>query len=284
MSNTLKDFPLKKILDRFYREYDFDERVAHDPIMFPRQYKKNADREVAGFIAACFAYGRVGLFRSVVENLLGKMGSSPHDFLIDFEPKKQGRVFKGIKYRFNENEDIICLFFVLHEILKRYSTVEKAFMKSFRSDDETIEDGLTGLVTELLQVDTAAVYGKNIQPRGLIQFFPSPKNGSACKRLNLFLRWMIRDRDIDFGIWKGVPKDKLIIPLDTHIARISRCLGFTERKTQDWRMAVEITGALKQFDPEDPLKYDFALCHHGISGLCKGDRKRENCRGCVFKC
>jgi uncharacterized protein (TIGR02757 family) len=279
----LKASALKKTLDKFYRDYDFGGRIAHDPIMFPRRYGNNADREVSGFIAACFAYGRVELFGSVVESLLSRMGTSPYDFLLAFDPKRQGRMFKGIKYRFNENEDIVCLFSVLHTILKRYSTVENAFMKSFRNADETVGNGLTGLVAELLQADTSAVYGQNIKPPGLIQLFPSPENGSACKRLNLFLRWMIRDRDIDFGIWKGVPKNKLIIPLDTHIARISRCLGFTKRKTQDWQMAVEITRALKQFDPEDPLKYDFALCHHGISGLCKGMREKEGCKGCVFK-
>jgi uncharacterized protein (TIGR02757 family) len=133
-----------------------------------------------------------------------------------------------------------------------------------------------------LRTDTSEVYGKNIKPPGLTQFFSSPVNGSACKRANLFLRWMVRDRDIDFGIWKKIPKNKLVIPLDTHIAKISRCLGFTKRKTQDWKMALEVTHALKKLDPEDPLKYDFALCHHGISGVCKGMRGKERCEGCVF--
>jgi uncharacterized protein (TIGR02757 family) len=99
--------------------------------------------------------------------------------------------------------------------------------------------------------------------------------------MNLFLRWMVRDRDIDFGIWKGIPKDKLVIPLDTHIARIGRCLGLTKRKSTDWKAAAEVTESLKAFDPEDPLKYDFALCHHGISGMCmKGDS--QPCEGCIL--
>jgi uncharacterized protein (TIGR02757 family) len=92
---------------------------------------------------------------------------------------------------------------------------------------------------------------------------------------------MVRDRDIDFGIWKGIPKSKLVIPLDTHIARISRCLGFTRRASADWKAAVEITNALKQFDPDDPVKYDFALCHHGISGVCNS-RDNPGCKACVF--
>jgi len=93
---------------------------------------------------------------------------------------------------------------------------------------------------------------------------------------------MIRDRDIDLGIWKNISKDKLVIPLDTHIMKISRCLGFTKRNSADWKTAVEITESLKRFDPVDPLKYDFALCHHGVSGICKGIRDRSVCSGCVF--
>jgi uncharacterized protein (TIGR02757 family) len=94
---------------------------------------------------------------------------------------------------------------------------------------------------------------------------------------------MVRGRDIDFGIWKEIPANRLIIPLDTHIARISRCLGFSRRTSQDWKMAVEITESLRRIDPEDPLKYDFALCHHGISGICKGRKANAECKGCVFR-
>jgi uncharacterized protein (TIGR02757 family) len=179
--------------------------------------------------------------------------------------------------------------------LKRFSSIEAAFGRagSYAGPEQqgnpkelplqNIGPGLTGLMAELLSVDTSPVYGEDIKPAGLRQFFPSPASGSACKRANLFLRWMVRDRDIDFGIWQGIPKNKLVIPLDTHIARISRCLGFTERKSQDWKAAVEITESLKKFDPEDPLKYDFALCHHGISGMCGGERRDTGCKDCVFK-
>ena len=279
----MKTISLKKTLDKFYREYDFKDRISHDPVAFPRRYKAGPDMEVAGFISSCLAYGKVELFASVIEKLLGKMGTSPYDFLLNFDPKKQGKAFAGVKYRFNENEDILCLFYVLREILKAHSTIEDAFKKSYSAGDETTERGLAGLTAEVLRIDTTPVYGKNIRSRGFRQFFPSPIDGSACKRANLFLRWMIRDRDIDLGLWKGIPKDRLVIPLDTHIARISRCLGFTTRRSQDWKTAVEITTALKQFDAEDPLKYDFALCHHGISGLCKGKKEEDICRTCAFK-
>lgn len=274
---------LKNVLDKFYSDYDFEERLSHDPIEFPHRYINPRDIEVAAFIASSLAYGKVGLFKAVVEKILSIMGASPYDFLLEFRLMKHTELFKGIKYRFNENEDLIALLFILHKILNRHTSLENVFMKFHRPGALTIEEGLSGFITLLLEVDTTPVFGKDIKPAGLKQLFPSPSNGSACKRVNLFLRWMVRDKDIDFGIWEGIANNRLIIPLDTHIARISRCLGFTKRKSQDWKMAVEITEALKKIDPEDPLKYDFALCHHGISGVCKGMMEGAECEGCVFK-
>lgn len=274
---------LKTILNRFYREYDFKQRLLHDPIEFPHRYKKTGDIEIAGYLACCFAYGRIELFKPVVEKILSVMGGNPHDFLLHFSAARQAKRFQGIHYRFNRNEDIICLLFMLHRVLREEGSLESVFMHHYQRADENIGKGLAGLMDRFLSLDTTKIYGKNIKPSGLLQFFPSPAKGSTCKRSALFLRWMIRDRDIDLGIWKNVPKDKLVIPLDTHIMKISRCLGFTRRNSPDWKTAVEITGSLKKFDPADPLKYDFALCHHGISGLCKGRSESGTaCRNCVF--
>lgn len=270
---------LKQTLDRLYDEYDFRGRVLHDPIEFPHRYKKPEDIEVAGFIAACLAYGKVDLFKPVISRILSVMGENPAGFVRDFNLKKNSALFKGLKYRFNSNEDILCLLFVLSKTLRKYGSLKAVFNVHFGDDDTNIGPGLAGLIAALTKIDTSPVYGEDLKPSGFLQFIPSPLKGSACKRMNLFLRWMIRDRDIDFGIWKGVPKNKLVIPLDTHIARISKCLGFTMRSAQDWKMAVEITESLKRFDAEDPLKYDFALCHQGIAGLCS----RMKCDSCTLK-
>jgi uncharacterized protein (TIGR02757 family) len=269
---------LKQTLDRLYNTYNFKERILHDPIEFPHRYKRPEDIEVSGFIASCLAYGRVDLFKTVIGKMLSVMGKSPHEFLLDFNLKKQNRLFSGIKYRFNENEDILCLLYIMSKTLRKYGSMEALFKKYYKDSDARIGEGLGGFIRSLLDADTSPVYGKNIRPAGLLQFFPSPEKGSACKRMNLFLRWMIRDRDIDFGVWKDIPKNKLIIPLDAHIARISKCLSFTKRKSQDWKTAVEITDSLKRFDQEDPLKYDFALCHQGIAGVCS----KMNCGECGF--
>jgi uncharacterized protein (TIGR02757 family) len=271
---------LKRILNEFYADFDFEERLRHDPIEFPHRYKNRDDIEVAGFIASCLAYGKVELFKTVVEQILSLMGKHPASFLRDFDVGTERHRFT-FKYRFSESLDILCLLYILHKLLRNHSLIENAFMRHFSPGDPDTGRGITGLVAEIMSINTSVIYGKNIRPHGITHFFPTPEKGSACKRMNLYLRWMIRDRDIDFGLWKGIPKNKLVIPLDTHIARISRCLGFTRRASADWKGAAEITEALKKLDPEDPLKYDFALCHHGISGVCKA-RHNAGCRACVF--
>ncbi len=273
---------LKRILNRFYRTYDFRGRLQQDPIELPHRYRNPRDIEIAGFLASSFAYGKVGLFKPVVAKILSIMGKDPHDFLMHFSIARHERLFHGIRYRFNRNEDILCLFFILHAMLKNEGSIEKTFMRHYQETDDNVGNALSGMITEFLSVNTAKVYGRNVRPAGMMQFLPSPALGSTCKRQNLFLRWMVRDRDIDFGIWKGIPKNKLVMPLDTHIMKISQCLGFTKRTSADWKTAVEITESLKKLDPEDPLKYDFALCHHGISGLCKGREGSAGCRECAF--
>ncbi len=263
---------IKQNLDKLYDEYNFKERIAHDPIEFPHRFANPEDIEAAGLIASSFAYGRIDLFKSVTGAILNIMGEAPYDFLINFNPVKHRKLFFGISYRFSSNDDIIAFLSVLHNALKEYGRLESLFKQNYSDSDQNVEKALTGFVNALFRINTQTV---RTESAGFRHFFPSPENRSACKRMNLFLRWMIRDKDIDLGIWKGIPKNKLIIPLDTHIAKISKCLSLTKRKSADWLMAVEITESLKGFDSEDPLKYDFALCHHGVTKLCSQMRCKE---------
>jgi uncharacterized protein (TIGR02757 family) len=271
---------LKKTLDRFYREYNFKERLRHDPIEFPYRYSGLKDIEVAGFVASSFAYGKVELFKPVIEKTLEAGGRNPATFFACFSLKRDARYLKGINYRFNKEKDIICFAYMLSRVLKRWGSLKNLFYHYYSDGDEDIRNALNGFVNYFLNIDTKPVYGEKTKPRGLIQLLPSPQKGSACKRINLFLRWMVRTKDIDLGIWNKIPPSKLIIPLDTHIARISRCLNLTGRTSSDWKTASEITESLKQLDPDDPLKYDFALCHHGISGMCRGEKSKDACSSC----
>lgn len=268
---------LKPILDQLYSSFDFESSILRDPIEFPHSYVQARDKEIAGIISSSFAYGNVKLFKAVLKQLFSKMGGSPYEFILNFNPGKEGGLFSGIKYRFNENADIVAFFHILGSTIREHGSIQQAFRLHYSDDDPDIGKGLAGLVETMLMTDTSAVYGRNIRPAGLLQLMSSPGKGSACKRMSLFLRWMIRDRDIDFGIWQGIPQNRLVIPLDTHIARIAKCLGLTRRVAADWKMAVDITNSLKEFDPDDPIRYDFALCHQGISGLCSS-KKCMDCK------
>jgi uncharacterized protein (TIGR02757 family) len=272
--------PLKKTLDTFYRDYDFNERIKHDPIEFPRRYSDPGDIEIAGFIASCFAYGRVELFKPLIEKILAPGGSHPAIFLNDMTIKRDRKYFVHISYRFNKEKDVLSFIYMLHRVLNEWGSLRNLFYHYYSAEHDDIKTALESFVGYFLDIDTTPVYGRNIKPQGLQQLLPSPGKGSACKRMNLFLRWMVRSKDIDLGIWDKIPPSRLIIPLDTHIARISRCLGLTKRTSSDWKTAKEITEALRKFDPIDPLKYDFALCHQGISGLCKGRKYRSICDAC----
>jgi uncharacterized protein (TIGR02757 family) len=273
---------LKKTLDRFYNEYDFKQRVAHDPIEFPHRYLDPEDIEVAGFVAASFAYGKVDLFKPVIEQILKPGGSHPAAFFLQFSLKRDAKYVKGISYRFNKEQDILCFIYLLGQALKKWGSLKDLFYHYYKSDHDDIRIALNSFVKYFFTIDTSPVYGENLRPSGLTQLLPTPEKGSACKRMNLFLRWMVREKDIDMGIWDRISPSKLIIPLDTHISRISKCLGLTVRNASDWKTAKQITEALMKLDPEDPLKYDFALCHQGISGLCKGLKASESCLQCVF--
>jgi uncharacterized protein (TIGR02757 family) len=274
--------PLKTTLDKFYNEYNFKERITYDPIEFPHKYSNPDDIEIAGFIASCFAYGKVDLFKPVIEKILKPGGKHPAGFFKDFNLSKDKKHLQGISYRFNKEDDVLCFVYMISHTLKEWGSLKNIFYHYYKLEQEDIKYALEKFANYCMNIDTSPVYGRNIKPNGLKQFFPSPESGSACKRLNLFLRWMVRNKDIDFGIWNKIPPSKLIIPLDTHIARISRCLGLTKRKSSDWKTAKEITESLKKLDPEDPLKYDFALCHQGISKLCRGREFKDTCSTCAL--
>lgn len=257
---------LKNTLNRLYDTVDFELHKTNDPIEFPHRYAREEDIEVVAFIACLFAYGKVGIFKAFLERLFATMGSDPYDFLISSSDAVNKRLFQGMRYRFNDEGDIVLLYRTLRRALVMHGSIKNLFLTQYRASED-IKKALEVFVADLYQLAGE----KGIVKRGFRHLLPSPAGGGSCKRLNLFLRWMVRDRDIDFGLWREVGKNRIVIPLDTHVARISRCLGLTERKSNDWKTAAEITESLKLYDPEDPLRYDFAISHLGISGSCRAD-------------
>jgi len=258
----LKNNSLKNKLEYHYKQFDYSQ-IYPDPLIFPHHYKNKLDIEVSAFISSIFAYGNVTQIINSLKKLHDLFGNSPFDYLTKFNSRKDILFFKTFKHRFYTGDDTKVLFHTLKYSLTKYGSLENLFMMFYSNKDKNIKRALSLFSEELTKI---AVNNKKLS-RGVKFMFPSPNSGSACKRMNLFLRWMVRKDELDFGLWKDIPTEKLIIPVDTHIAKISKQLNLTKRKNVSWNMAEEITENLKRFDKKDPVKYDFAICHIGIRKL-----------------
>jgi uncharacterized protein (TIGR02757 family) len=263
---------IKAALDALYTGRS-SRHLANDPLSFCHNYSDPADREVVGLIASAFAYGAVGIILRTLKSIFSELGTSPRRYVENFEPAAGLNTFSGFKHRFNDGRDLCALLWSIRMMIEQSGTVEGFFLRGCESDAEDLTGALNSFSGSVLSQDYSPVFGTTEIPAdSYFPFlFPAPSSGSACKRLCMFLRWMVRPDDgIDLGIWRRIPPSQLIIPVDTHISRICSYLGFTGRKSADWRMAREITAALRRFDPDDPVKYDFPLAHLGITEGCGG--------------
>lgn len=269
-------------LEALYRGYDYHARVAADAIRFPRRYADPLDREVAALLAASLAYGRVSLFGPWVDRLLGWMGPSPHAFALGFDAGRDAATLAPFHYRFTRGADVAAAVLAVHRLLVRHGSLRLAFVAGYSDRDADIRPALDRFVTALLEQDFRPV-GMRQPTRGLRHLFPRPAGGGACKRWNLFLRWMVRREYPDFGDWLEVSPAQLLIPLDTHIANMASAIRLTRLRSRTWRMAADVTATLRRLDPTDPVKYDFALCHTRMRGDCLDRRDPRVCPGCGLR-
>jgi uncharacterized protein (TIGR02757 family) len=258
---------LKPALDRLYRECA-GAAAPEDPIDCVRGYPAAADREIAGFIAAGLAFGRVAGINASVRAVLAPMGASPAGFVRAFDSRRDAAPFLPFVHRWVRGRDVIALLVILRHMLDTAGSLEQFFADGDDPASPDIGPGLESFGARARRVDLRPVYGLVDARPGVHAFFPLPSGTSACKRLNLFLRWMVRGDAIDLGAWSRVSPARLIVPLDVHVIRVGRCLGLTPYASPGWRMAASITASLREIDPADPVKYDFALCHLGMAGLC----------------
>lgn len=263
---------LKPHLDQLYHFYNSRCRVHPDPLEFLYHYPALKDREIAVLVAACMAYGRVDMILKTVSSVLTKMGPSPRAFLEQATLRDFKRTFHGFKYRFTTDDEVACLLSGIKQVIDTYGTLHACFLEGLDPRDDTILSGLCFLAHTL-----------RIPFRGPNSLMPDPKLGSACKRLNLFFRWMVRQDGVDPGGWDPVLCAKLIVPLDTHMYRLSTRLGLTCRKTPDMRTAMEITRGFSQVCPEDPVQYDFALTRLGIRQDKEMEGFLDHCKGLGMK-
>jgi uncharacterized protein (TIGR02757 family) len=273
---------LREPLERLYRDFDYAARVQRDAIRFPLRYADPRDREVVALLTACLAYGRVGLFSGQLEGVLRVMGS-PYAFVRDFDPVRQGDVFRDFIYRFNRPRDMVAFCVASRDVLARHGTLEKCFLAGDPDPTGPLGPPLERFARTFLDADLGQVFPGGRRSRGYRHLFPLPSAGGPCKRLQLFLRWMVRRETPDFGLWASVSPSRLLIPVDTHVENMSRALGLTRRRSRNWRMAEEITAGLARIDPTDPVKYDFALCHKRMSGDCLDRRDPVICAPCGLR-
>ncbi|MGB2863864.1 MAG: TIGR02757 family protein [Sedimentisphaerales bacterium] len=267
---------IRDVLEKLYKKYNRRELISPDPLQFLYRYSNPADIEITAFLASALAYGRVQQIEKSLDNLLGRMGDSPSEFVINFDKDKR-RTLKDFKHRFTTGDDISDLLTLLRTIINRYGSIERYFALGYNPDDKNIIPALSEFCNSLLDIHAAGHKGQTT--RGLKYLLVSPNGGSACKRLNLFLRWMVRDDDVDAGLWKSIDKAKLVVPIDVHMGRLCKILGLYDRKTVSLSAAAEITESFAEIEPADPVKYDFALSRIGILENCNG-RRRKGCELC----
>jgi uncharacterized protein (TIGR02757 family) len=274
---------LKAPLERLYREADWASRIRLDAIQYPLRYADPADREIVALLSACMAYGRVDLFGPWIDWAVARMGESPHRFVLGFDAAKHARLFEGFHYRFNRARDLVAFCLATQRLLIAHGSLGAFFAAGFSRHDRDVGPALERFVEGFLRQDLSAVFPRNRLSYGYKHWFPRPSTGGPCKRLLLFLRWMVRREAPDFGLWTAIPPSALLIPVDTHIENMARSIGLTRRRSRNWKMAEEITARLRALDPEDPVKYDFALCHKRMSGQCLNRRDALVCAPCDLK-
>ena len=250
---------MKSALDDLYESFNAPNTAA-DPIQIVRRYTDVRDREIIAFLAAGLAFGRVASVLGSIETLCALIGPSPSAFVRAFDAKREGPRFASFVHRWVRGKEVTALFVTLRRMLDEFGSLEACFASGYEEAHEDLAPAIEAF---------SARAGKSY-------FFAKPSTGSACKRMNLFLRWMIRRDGVDPGGWTMIPASKLTVPLDTHTIRLGKCLRLTRRASPGWKMAADITAGLRKLDPSDPVRYDFALCHLGMMGNCGyGTKQRD---------
>lgn len=284
-----RDRAVKAALDGVRARADLRARRAADPVEFVHAQKTRADRELVALLAATSAFGNVRAIRAKLAEALDRIGPSPSRAADD--PEALARRLAGFKHRLFRGEDIAGLLVGARRVQRAAGSLGRAFERELaRADRERPDDEPEARMREALASFCDLVRREGGLPkageiprggrRGPAHLLPDARAGSAAKRLLLFLRWMVRPADgIDLGLWR-VPPDRLLVPVDVHIHKLSKNLGFTRRADLSWKTAVEITRALARFDPGDPIRYDFSLCHMGMVQRCPSRRDPVRCEGC----
>jgi len=272
---------LRTSLDALYADFNREDS-ASDPVHRVRPFSDPADREIAGFCAAALAFGRVASVLGSIDRLIGIMGPRPAQYVRTFDPADAHPELQRMVHRWTRGVDLAALLWILRQMLERSGSIEGFFLEGDTAPAPDVSEALDSFSRRALALDIRRAYGRLPTRPGVCYFFPRPSAGSACKRLNLFLRWMVRSDAVDLGVWTRVPPARLIVPLDTHVIRLGRCLRLTRYVSPGWKMAADITASLRRLDPEDPVRFDFSICHVGMMNACGFGRKQGDAQ-CPLK-
>lgn len=250
---------IKAILDAAVEQYNRPAFLHDDPIAVPHRFSKLQDIEIAGFWTAMIAWGQRKTINANAAKLMALMDNTPHDFILHHKEEDRKR-FLDFKHRTFSATDTLWFLEFLQQFYQQHDSLEDAFARFLSPADEHTGKALTGFHELFFEMPDA--------PGRTRKHIATPLRGSACKRLNMFLRWMVRqdEHGVDFGLWRRIRPAQLLIPLDVHVDRVARTLGLLHRKNTDWQAVLELTAALRAFDPDDPVKYDFALFGMGVLG------------------
>lgn len=255
---------IQHLLDSAYRDFHKEHRRNRDPVRFVHAYPRPADQEIVAFLAAILAYGNVATILSSVERVLYPLGDAPHARLLG----KDVPAYPTFRHRFTTGEDIEIVLHWLARALQTHGSLENFFLEG-AGDNASMRELLSSFVNRLTSQPLPGRLKQLLGPRSrnLKYLISDPNRGSACKRLNMFLRWVVRDADgIDVGLWKRVGKHRLMLPVDTHLLKTLRQLRWVSSKQATWRVVEAATDRLRCYSPEDPIRYDFSLCHLSMAG------------------
>jgi uncharacterized protein (TIGR02757 family) len=248
---------LNTFLDKKVVEYEQPFFIEKDPISIPHLYTKKQDIEIAGFFAAIFSWGNRTTIINKSNELMKLMDHAPHDFVLNHQPKDLKKLLQ-FKHRTFNSTDLLYSIAFFHHHYQQHETLETAFTRGLQPKDINTENALNGFHDYFFSLPDV--------PQRTNKHIAAPKKKSSCKRLSMYLRWMVRNdkKGVDFGIWKNIKPSQLIMPMDLHVLRVAKRFNLIQRNTSDWQTAVELTEALKKYDPKDPVKYDFALFGLGV--------------------
>lgn len=268
-------------LDELYASFNFPES-AFDPIQVVRRYERLDDRELIAFIAAGLAFGRVASVVNSIETVCAVLGPRPAEFIRRFDPATDAAPLLPLVHRWIRGRDIIALLWILRTMIEDAGSLEAFYARGWTAESADVSESLESFSERARAIDLRPAYGKVPKLPGVYFFFSRPSSGGACKRLNLFLRWMVRTDGVDPGGWATPLPGQLVIPLDTHTIRAGKCLRLTTRASPGWKMAADITASLRVIDPADPVRYDFSLCHLSMMGAC-GYKTKQRDSQCPLK-